>query len=244
MSAGKSILYEEGLGTGAEGLTFKKVFDRVDAECRVRLTNASVIGRLWLNLADFQSDVLADIALEDNQDEIDLTVGAVAPILENADLSTPENRECTMRELCRVGGAANMQAVRESSTWPLWINVWSVASLGEDSADRKKIGAALTAGYESFSKRIEDVYRTVVSLLGFRVREPMTLNQFSVAADSLGQGFGLRDRFDGSSAEVVWRATGPDGRLQEWTLFAITFEALVFHFFEIDPDWIQEGGGS
>ncbi len=40
MSAGRSILYEEGLGTGAETLTFKRVFDRVESESGIRLTNA------------------------------------------------------------------------------------------------------------------------------------------------------------------------------------------------------------
>lgn len=241
MSAGKSLLHEEGLGTGAEGLTFKKVFGHVEAESGIRLTNASIIGRLWLNLADYQSDVLAAIALEGNEEEIDLTVGAVAPVLDNADLRTPELRERTIRDLCRVGGAANMQAVRDSSNWPLWINVWGVATLGQESEHRKKIEVALTSGYENFSKRIEEVYRAVASFLGFRIRDPLTLNQFSIAADSLGQGFGLRDRFDGSNAEVIHRPTGPAGEQQEWTLFALAFEALVFHFFEIDPDWTGEG---
>ena len=37
---GGSILREDGLGTGAETLTFKKVFDRVE-EPGIRLTNAS-----------------------------------------------------------------------------------------------------------------------------------------------------------------------------------------------------------
>jgi hypothetical protein len=80
----------------------------------------------------------------------------------------------------------------------------------------------------------------MISFVGFRLREPLTMHQFSVAADSLGQGFGLRDRFDGTSAEPTSRPSGPDGRPQEWTLFAIAFEALVFHFFELDPDWVPE----
>ena len=241
IAIGMSILHEEGLGTGAEGLTFKKVFDRLDAESGIRLTNASVIRRLWLNLADFQSDVLEAIAFEENEDEIDLTVEAVGPVLDTADLRTPELRERTMRELCRVGGAANMQAVRSSDNWPLWISVWTVASLGKESEHRKRIEAALVSGYESFSERIESVYQAMITFVGFRLRKPLTMHQFSVAADSLGQGFGLRDRFDGTSAEPTFRPTGPKGQPQEWTLFAIAFEALVFHFFELDPDWVPVG---
>jgi hypothetical protein len=245
IATGKAVLREEGLGTGAESLTFKKVFDRVQQDAGVRLTNASVIRRLWLNQAEFQADVLAAIAVEENEGEIDLTVDAVVPILDGADLSTPKRREQVMRELCRVGGAANMQAVRESDNWPFWITVWNVATVGEQLDEyRKKIEMALLAGYESFAERIEAVYRGMTGLLGFRLREPLTIRQFSTAADSLGQGFGLRSRIDRSTTDPIFRSTGPDGGLQEWTTFAIAFEALVFHFFEIDPNWAPDGGGS
>ena len=71
---------------GAESLTFKKVFDRVAQDEGVRLTNASVIPRLWLNQAEFQADVLAALAVEESEGEIDLTVDAVIPILDGADL--------------------------------------------------------------------------------------------------------------------------------------------------------------
>ena len=59
------MLREEGLGTGAEALTFKRVFDRVEEDTGVRLTNASVIRRVWENQAEFQVDVLVTIALGD-----------------------------------------------------------------------------------------------------------------------------------------------------------------------------------
>jgi hypothetical protein len=37
--------------------------------------------------------------------------------------------------------------------------------------------------------------------------------------------------------EGIPRATGPDGEVQEWTLFAVAFEGLVLQFFAFDPDW-------
>ena len=40
--------------------------------------------------------------------------------------------------------------------------------------------------------------------------------------------------------ESIARSTGPGGAPQEWTLFAIGFEALVNQFFEIDPEWQPE----
>jgi hypothetical protein len=53
----------------------------------------------------------------------------------------------------------------------------------------------------------------------------------------------LRDRIDHSDMEGIVRATGPGGAAQEWTLFAIAFEALVQTFFEIDPDWVPNVEG-
>ena len=40
LAKGQAILQEEGLGSGAVSLTFKKVFDRVEADTGVHLTNA------------------------------------------------------------------------------------------------------------------------------------------------------------------------------------------------------------
>jgi hypothetical protein len=114
---------------------------------------------------------------------------------------------------------------------------------GTTSKHRKRIEAALLAGYQSFAERIEEVYQGMTAVVGFRLRQQLTIRQFSTAADSLGQGFGLRSRIDVSATELIFRSPGPDGGLQEWTTFAIAFEALVFHFFEIDPNWAPDGRG-
>ncbi len=242
LETGASILREDGLGLGAEVVTFKKVFDRLEEETGIRLTNGSVIGRVWRNQADFQVDVLVTIVLQGIEGEVDLTVGAVAPILTKADLSSPDSREATLRELCRVGGAANLEAVRRSRNWPLWIGVWALAATNEPVEYRRRISSALLSGSEDFDQQIEAVYAAMADLLGFRLREQFTIRQFAIAVDCLGQGCGLRDRVDNSSMLGILRATGPGGRPQEWTLFAVGFESLVRQFFEIDPDWQPQGG--
>jgi hypothetical protein len=231
------MLAEDGLGTGAEALTFKRVFDRLEEDTGIHLTNASVIGRVWRNQAEFQADVLAAIAQAENENEFEHTIGSVGPILDRADVATPESRWAVMRELCRVGGAANLEAMRESTNWPMWISVWALAAGQEPREDRKKLVAALMSGYESFNDKIEGAYMAILDLVGFRLRPPFTVRQFTVAADSLGQGCGLRDRVDDAHQESIIRDTGPGGTPQEWTLFAVAFEALVHQFFEIDPDW-------
>jgi hypothetical protein len=241
LQAGGSILREEGLGTEAGTITFKKVFDRVEEETGIRLTNASVIRRVWRNQAEFQADVLVAIVLEGNPDEIDRTVGAVAPILADVDRSTPESRQRALRELCRVGGAANLEVMRRSGNWPMWAGIWALANSSEPFDYRKDLRDALASGYAAFNERIEEAYTVMASSLGFRLRETFTLRQFTIAADALGQGCGLRDRVDDAAMEGIARPTGPGGVLQEWTLFAIAFEGLVRQFFEIDPEWRPEG---
>jgi hypothetical protein len=236
------MLREEGLGTGAEALTFKRVFERVEGDTGIRLTNASVIRRVWENQAEFQVDVLITIAMGDYAEDVDVAVDYVRPIVARVDRSSPESRAAAVRELCRVGGSANAQAVRQSNNLPSWIGVWALAASGEALDYRQRIEDALIAGYEGFTRRIETVYAAMTSYLGLRLREQFTLHQFVIAADSLSQGYGLRDRIDNSFVERILRPTGPGGEDQEWTLFAVAFEGLIEKFFEIDPDWVPKTG--
>src|ERR1700722_8798350 len=87
LSTGMDILCEQGLGTGAEALTFKRVFDRIEQQTGTRLTNASIIRRVWDNQADYQADVLAAVAADNADFEWERTFAAVAEVLEAADLS-------------------------------------------------------------------------------------------------------------------------------------------------------------
>jgi hypothetical protein len=237
LRTGAVIVCEEGVGS----LTFGRVFRRLEEETGIRITNASVIGRVWENQADFRADVLVAVALEESENEVERTVSAVSPALTEIDLSSPESRQRTMRELCRLGGAANLLVMREGGNWPLWVGAWQLALAQESSDYQKRIQTALVEGHDAFNERIEEVYLAVADALGYRVRAPLTLNQFTIAADALGQGIGLRDQFDSRHMDAIWLPTGANGELQEWTLFAIGFECLVQRFFEIDPEWRPPG---
>jgi hypothetical protein len=242
LDTGRKILHEQGLSSGAETLTFKTVFDRVEEETAIRVTNGSVIGRVWENQAEFQADVLVTIALDDHHDRIDSGVGVVRSMLDHADLSTPASRRDALREVCRLVGELHAQTVRKSSDWPLWIGVWALTASGQPLDCHQRIEAALRAGFDGFTERIVDAYTALAGFLGFRPRRPFTFLQFAVAADSLGQGYGLRDRIDHSAMDDLQLPTGPAGAIQRWTLFAVAFEGLVQRFFEIDPDWKLAGG--
>jgi len=237
LETGRAMLREEGLGTGAEALTFKRVFQRLETDTGIRVTNASVIRRVWENQAEFQVDVLVAIALGEYEDDIGAALDEIQPLIAGMDRSTPEARQRSFQQLCRVGGRVNADALRRSQTLPSWIGVWALAAAGEPGGHRQKIEKALLAGYEDFTRRIAALYGALTEFLGFRPREQFTLQHFVVAADALAQGYSLRDRIDPSILDPIPRSTGPRGETEPWTLFAVAFEGLVHQFFEIDPDW-------
>jgi hypothetical protein len=237
LDTGRAILREQGLGTGAEALTFKRVFDRVEQDTGVRLTNASIIRRVWENQAAYQADVLVAVASDGGRIEIDRTFNAIGALFDGFDLSTIETRRHAIREMCRVGGAANIESLRQSSNWTSWIGVWAMATVNDVREQRGRIDAALLSGYRVTTDRFEQIYGANAAALGLRLRNGLTVRQYTMAVGALAEGSALRSRVDSSEMEGILRPTGPNGEEQEWTLFAIGVEALVEQFFELDPDW-------
>lgn len=236
LEAGREILLEEGLGTGPGNLTFKKVFERVERDTGVRLTNASVIKRVWENQAAFQADVLVDIAHDEGRPEADETVRALMAVLERVDLSTVESRRRAVREVCRVGGVASSDALANSTNWSLWISVLAMATDVSSPEQRGQIQSALQEGYGAVAKFWEETLEGLISFLGLRLRQPWTMHQFVSAMTAYAQGCSIRQGVDGY-AEIIVRPTGPNGEDQEWTLLAAGLEALMFQFFDPDPEF-------
>ena len=100
IEAGRAILREEGLGTGGEKLTLKRVSDRVEAQYGVRFTNASIIGRIWENQSEYQTDVLATVAADDSNAEVQESLDRMAPFIGGMDTSTEEARAVVASVSC------------------------------------------------------------------------------------------------------------------------------------------------
>ncbi|MBV8462367.1 MAG: hypothetical protein JO368_03680, partial [Acidimicrobiales bacterium] len=92
VNAGVELLIDEGLGSGAGHLTFKRVFEWLEQNAGVRVTNASVIGRIWDNQSDYQTDVLVAIASTDGTEMVDAAFRALRPALAGFDRRTIEGR--------------------------------------------------------------------------------------------------------------------------------------------------------
>lgn len=244
LEAGRDMLLEEGLGTGAERVTFKRVFHRLAETQGVRLTNASVIGRIWTSQAQFQAEVLASIARDDFAQDLMPVVSTIEEVLMHLDRTSLASRRSTLQQLCRVGGAAAQQALLDSQIWSSWIRIWSYAlhrwncSNDEGNAERtSNLPEAILGGYQLVTRDYGDLHRALAAVLGFRCREDLTFDQLTIAGSALAEGCALRDRIDPGMARNIPRPTGPNGELEEWTLLGIGLEALVNEFFEPDPSW-------
>ena len=235
LATGLEMLKEEGLATGAERLTFKRVFDRVQEETGIRVTNASVIRRIWRDNEDYQGDVLSLAVSDENADELQAALKKADQVLKKADLSSPEGRRSAVTELCRVAGGAHADALAQSRTWHLFVGTWgNIASRPDDEWDDRVTGAA-QATYTALTDRLAGVIEGFMAVLGLRLRPGLTMQQLALAVVSLSEGCALRDRIDPASTRKIRLPSGPGGRRQEWRLFSIGFEALVWHFLELDP---------
>ena len=161
LEAGREILLEEGLDTDSSNLTFKRVFERVEQRSGVRITNASVIRRVWQNQADFQADVLVAIAHDEERPEAERTILALLALFERLDLSTAEARDAAIGEVCRIGGEASNSAIADSTSFSLWISVMAMATATAVPDERRRIQDALRGAYV-----------TVEQILGGGLRRP------------------------------------------------------------------------
>ena len=239
IDAGREVLRQDGLGTGAEQLTFKRVFERVAATTGVRVTNASVIGRIWLNQAEFQSAVLASVVTEELFGQEQSVLAAIAPFVATVDRSTPEARRAALREIMRLGGEANLTVGTASRAWATVIGVWALASGARGSGASDGIYEAMRAGHAAVEERSVAATGAMMGFLGLRIRPPFDIRQFSAACTALVEGSALRDRAEGGHRGIVL-PSGPDGADREWTLLGGGMDALADQFFELDPDWSPE----
>jgi hypothetical protein len=231
-----AILAEEGLRTGAD-LTFKRVFARVEADTGVRLTNASVIRRVWVDQADFQSEIMARVVAGTNEvGQLGAAAELLGPLVETFDLTTDEARLAAMVEVARLAGQVAIDSRVGTRNWELWVGVWVVTVTNPGNKSDKRLRQALAEGLEETGAAWDELIRAVMRHIGVRVREGLTLRQFTESTAAMAAGFSLRQA-SRDDPQVYERPTGPGGELQEWTLLGIGLEALSRQYLEVDPDW-------
>jgi len=236
LAAGREILLSEGLGNGADHLSFKRVLSHVEDSRGIRVTNASVIGRIWDNQEQFQLDVVRSMADAQGDEEAAVTVEALAAVLGRLDVSTPELRRASLGELIRVTCAEYMAAATTSASAIQMALVTYVAASQTPDPDNPLIESfrrsndRLTDGYT-------ELYDLGLSACGFRVRSPYTLRDVAALLSALAEGLLLHQLVVPDAFRPVPLASGLDGTEVEWTQLAITMNSLVEFYCEPDPDW-------
>ena len=235
LSAARDLMQEEGVQTAPTNLTFKRVFERVERTTGRTVTNASVIRRLWDNMADFQADVLISISQDERRPELEHTLDTIGRMLDESDLSTPQSRRRALQQLCRTAGEGITGLFDDSALGTAWISVLAVATTAPDPTLRERMVGALSSGFDTVAEFWEPTFAGLFGYLGFRIREPRTVRQFAEAVLAWSQGNAIRHRVSGGIPRLTL-PTGPDGGAQEWTLFSVGLEGIVHQFFEPDPD--------
>lgn len=233
VEVGLELLIEEGLARGIERLTFKRVFDRADDRRGIRVTNASVIGRIWSDMAEFQADVLAAALQNDDHVGMEETILAAAQVIAGADLVTVAGRRGATVEVIRVACAAHVDALTGAPKADINMGLRGLAVARLPMEQESPTGVIVRRTYEEFALRWEFVFEHAFNLIGVRLRPGFTLRQLSMLAISLTEGFAVWDRVDPVRSRHILRPTGPAGQQQEWTLFSLGLEALVWQFAEL-----------
>lgn len=144
---------------------------------------------------------------------------------------TASERTRAMRSVIRVGSNTSYQAVVDSAERSILTALYGALRSSPAPADWRH--QAIVEGERGLAAMFTDFYNGLVSLFEYRVKAPFTMDQFHAAAASLVEGMAMREGFN-DELTMIERATASDGANQEWSLFAVSFEALFIGMFEPD----------
>ena len=233
VSAGREIALSEGFGYGIEGLSFKKVLDRIEQVHGIKLAHASIIGRVFENQAEFQSTVLASLVEIVGVVELDEVTNAVLSVLANTDLTSVKSRTYANLEVIRLGALANEKVLKDSKLWPMWLSIVAADASKVNPDIHERLNVVLAKDTEDFTS----LYQQIIDYLGFRIRSPYTLEHLTVAIGSLAEGAVIRghvipEHFERSAMEIDFGY----GK-KSWSLLGLAIKALSDQMLEIVPNF-------
>ncbi len=234
LAAGHELLIERGLEGGATSVSLNAAIARAAGNLGERVTPASVYGRIWESQSSFQQDVLLAAARGYPDGEETPTADAAFRVIAAADLSTLASRKAALDQVWCVAGAVHVGVLEASRSWQLWVGVWALTVSTPSTADDEVLGPALRQGDESATLALRDLLAVVIDRLGFRARQPFTVDDFAVAVACLAEGFALRERF-GARRRMVTLPVG--NTTMTWTPFAAALRALASSYLEPVPRW-------
>ncbi len=241
ISAGRTVLLEEGLTLGVERVTFKRVFDEVERTTGARVTNAAVIDRIWRNQEEFQVDVLLAVLAEEGTEEFEITEEAFNAALALADFSTPISRRASLAELIRVATAAFVEAAQRSAV-SIQFALGTYLAAGRAAVPDERLIDAFRRTNEELTERYAEIYQAGLDLVGWRVKPGLAMHDAAVAFSAYAEGIVMRLLVDQDAFAPIKLIRPADGASVDWTLLGIGINSMVEFFAEPDPAWTPPQG--
>jgi len=236
LAAGREVLLSEGLGTGAEHLSFKRVLTHVAATTGVRVTNASVIGRIWENQEEFQLDVVNAVAGIQGDEGVLASSEALAGVLERIDPSTPALRRAWLGELIRVACEGYLEAASTSSAAIQMALVTYVSASQTASADNRLI-TSFRAVNDDLIARYGELYELGLAACGWRLKASHSMHEVAAVISAVTEGVLLHRLVDPEAFRPVVQPSAVAPGDVEWNTLAVAMNCLVEFYAEPDPDW-------
>ncbi len=198
--------------------------DLTEEQAQRRFRDAVAVRVLSRQPAADDEGQMGSTAVPETIESLAAAAGDMPPV---EDMS-PDERARWLRRLYRAGTDANLE-LTDSMVWrslePLASTVLANPGAHPVLYEAWRQGDLETSG------RYLNVISTMASVFGMRLRYCYTGEQFATALTGLSQGLLPRVGRVDESHEVD-RATGLDGEMERWSLFAVCVEALIHQFFE------------
>lgn len=233
LEAARELLQREGLSLGVQGISFQRTFDHLEATRGVKVTHASVTGRIWRDQEHFQFSVI-DSVLKLPLPEDPLfaqSLERMLAVVRDADRSSEEGRWAAVVEVCRVGAEDNLKLLQADPWWPMWVSVWAWLATASDSPEREQLRAALLANHAETDAIYTTLFEGITAELGIRPREGFSLRGVDAMLAWAAAGAAMRQRVDPEALAPTQR----NGKA--WTPLGTAFEAIATLALEPIPDW-------
>ena len=236
LDAGQDLLLTEGLGSGAEHLSFKRVLSYVEATQGIRITNASLIGRVWENQEEFQVDVVRSIVEKQGNLEVEEAGGALDEVLLRLDTSTLEMRRASLAELIRVTCSQYLESASGSAA-TIQIALITYISAATGAGENNKLVDSFRITNQRLTDRYMDLYDAGLQFVGWQIHPAYSLRKVAATFSAIAEGMLLRQIAEPEELRPIERLCPLVGTLVEWSMLAVAMDALVDIFGEPDPLW-------
>ncbi len=239
--AGMALLALNGMSVGLDAVTLEQAVRDADVSRSSAYAAWSTDDR-YSPQELFQRTVLRRAVVDRNATIEQLQEIVMAVVVEHGETMNPRE---LLREMIRVGGAANVEAVAGSSSWQLVIALRAILHSTFGRGRDEDLAAWMDESEEELRfETINDVYKPLVEITGLRPRPEygeLAYQYGEISAAAMTEGLAMR--YSLRAREHLDGLVHPHDPGREWSLYSLMFEQIVHRFFlPIDADdWNVDG---